>query len=263
MTALATFQDEFARAVTATGLPPGLPPAIRRIAAQPGFAVYRNTVMKGWIDAVEANYPAILAIVGEDWFRAAASVFVRGHPPRLPVMSLYGDNFAEFLTKFPPGADMPFLGPVAAIDRAWTLALAAPDAARLDRDALAGFTPTALAQVRLTLHPSVRIAWFDTTSPSIWLDARGFEETDELSFAPVGEGIFIGRAVDGMAAMRLTAGPFAYVAALAAGKTLGDAASEAISAEPALDLAAFTTTLLELGAFSAAVPAPFHQGHSS
>jgi hypothetical protein len=34
-------------------------------ARQPGFAVYRNTVLKGCIDALQANYPTVHALVGD------------------------------------------------------------------------------------------------------------------------------------------------------------------------------------------------------
>lgn len=260
---LAAFQDGFANALRAVDLPADLPPKIARIADQPGFAVYRNTVMKGWIDALEANFPAVLAIVGDEWFRAAASNYARANPPRLPMMSLYGADFAAFLTRFAPAVDMPYLGPVAAIDRAWTEALAAADAPFLAPEALAGIAPAALGRTRLALHPSARLAWFDTTSPSIWLDARGLEPSGDLTFEERGEGILLVRATDGLTAMRLTGGAHAYLRAIAGGAALGEAAADALTAEPALDLAGLTTTLLQLGAFARfGVPA-IEQDHTS
>ena len=54
-----------------------VPPEVAALAAQPAFAVYRNTVMKGCIDALQANYPAVARLVGEEWFRAAAAIYVR------------------------------------------------------------------------------------------------------------------------------------------------------------------------------------------
>ena len=33
---------------------------------QPAFAVYRNTVMKACIDALQANYPAVTRLVSEE-----------------------------------------------------------------------------------------------------------------------------------------------------------------------------------------------------
>jgi hypothetical protein len=57
---LDAFQQFFARALdpVAADVPDWL--------EQPGLAVYRNTVMKGAIDALRANYPATAAGVGAD-----------------------------------------------------------------------------------------------------------------------------------------------------------------------------------------------------
>jgi len=91
---LAQFQDDFIRALRDPDRP-----------APPAFAVYRNTVMKGCIDALQANYPAVARLVGEEWFRAAAAVYVREHLPRTPMLLEYGAGFADFLARFEPAAE--------------------------------------------------------------------------------------------------------------------------------------------------------------
>jgi fatty-acyl-CoA synthase len=40
-----------------------------------------NTVMKGCVDALQANYPTIERLVGEEWFRAAAACHARKISP--------------------------------------------------------------------------------------------------------------------------------------------------------------------------------------
>ena len=134
-TALARFQDDFARAL----LDPAQP-------APPAFAVYRNTVMKGCIDALQANYPAVAKLVGEEWFRAAAAVYVRDHLPRTPMLLEYGAGFADFLARFEPAAELPYLPAVARLDRFWTEAHAAADEPPLDARALAGAGPGTLGR---------------------------------------------------------------------------------------------------------------------
>ncbi|MEW6690119.1 MAG: DNA-binding domain-containing protein, partial [Pseudomonadota bacterium] len=83
---LAAFQDAFAAALAADEPRSALP----QLGAQPGFAVYRNTVMKGCIDALQANYPAVERLVGEEWFRAAAAVYARAEPPAHASLLDYG-----------------------------------------------------------------------------------------------------------------------------------------------------------------------------
>ena len=61
------------------------------------FAVYRNNVAVGLIGALEARYPVLRRIAGEELFRATARAFVRAHRPRSPVMIAYGGEFPEFV----------------------------------------------------------------------------------------------------------------------------------------------------------------------
>jgi len=101
--ALTRFQDGFTQALLAPVADDdaGLTPEIAALARQPGFAVYRNTVMKGCIDALQANYPSVARLVGEEWFRAAATMFARERLPAQATLMYYGDAFAEFLAGKP------------------------------------------------------------------------------------------------------------------------------------------------------------------
>ena len=132
---LSDFQDGLASALLP---PPGAsvpPPAwLDALLAQPGFAVYRNTVAKGCIDALQANYPAVHALVGTDWLRAAAHAFVHQHPPTDGCLMDYGAGFADFLEGFGPAANLPYLAAVARLDRCWTESHLAADAPALQAD---------------------------------------------------------------------------------------------------------------------------------
>ena len=100
-----SFQDAFAQALFAPGAVTN--PAVRQLAAQPAFAVYRNTVMKACIDALEANFPAVARLVGSEWFRAAAALHVAASPPRDGRLLNYGEGFADFLQGFEPATELP------------------------------------------------------------------------------------------------------------------------------------------------------------
>lgn len=153
---LARFQDRFIRTLLAPQLP-----------APPAFAVYRNTVMKGCIDALQANYPAVSRLVGEEWFRAAAAVYARAHPPRVPMLTEYGAGFPWFLESFPPAAELPYLSAVATLDRLWTKAHIARDEPPLERWNSHPLRP----------HAAARWAWFPLPAYTIW--SRNREERSE------------------------------------------------------------------------------------
>ena len=182
---LARFQDAFAHALLAPGARAA--PEVATLVAQPGFAVYRNTVMKGCIDALQANYPAVARLVGEEWFRAAATVFVREQLPSLPMLLDYGAGFPRFLAHFAPAAQFSYLPGVASMDRFWTEAHAARDDESLDPHAVARLPPNEIARAVLHPHASARWAWFaDQPIYTIWSRNRETlgATTDETANAP-------------------------------------------------------------------------------
>ena len=248
---LARFQDAFAQALLAP--PDAEPPAeVSALAAQPGFAVFRNTVLKGCVDALQANYPAVARLAGEEWFRAAAAIFARAHLPRNPSLLDYGRGFAAFLEGFAPAAEFPWLPQVAQLDRYWTEAHAARDAAALDPAALARLSSKELARAVLRPHPSARWAWF-ADRPIFTLWRRNREASgDEHRIVWRGEGALLARPRDAVQWIALDAAGCSFLDACARGCTVAEAAEAALAARDDADLAQLTAALLRAGAFSRA-----------
>ena len=253
---LCEFQDGFVQALWA--LPDDLPEHLRALADQPGFAVYRNTVVKGCIDALQANYPAVLRLVGEDWFRAAAALHVRVRPPVDARLLLYGADFPGFLAGFAPAADMPYLRGVARLDRFWTEAHVSADAGVMEPSALAGLPPDRLGDLVLQPHPAARWAWFDDLPIyTLWQRNRcsadeGMAGGDALDWT--GEGALLTRPGGAVAWTALEAGGCAFLDACAAGQPLALAADAALARQADCDLARLMAALLQAGAFCSAQP---------
>jgi hypothetical protein len=245
--ALAGFQDAFAHAL----LGPLAEPAstVAALASQPGFAVYRNTVMKGCIDALQANYPVVARLVGEEWFRAAAAVYVREALPSDPTLLNYGASFADFLARFEPAADLLYLPGCARLDRLWTEAHAAADEEALDPAAVARLVPEALAGVILHPHAAARWAWFEEGPIyTIWSRNRAAAVlAPELEWRP--EGALLVRPRDAVEWIALDAAGAAFLDACAAGMPVPRAANAALEARDDADLAQLMCTLLAAGAF--------------
>jgi len=245
--ALTRFQDAFARALLAPAAVQD--DGVAALAAQPAFAVYRNTVLKACIDALQANYPAVARLVGEEWFRAAAAVYVRESLPTDPTLLRYGAGFADFLERFEPAADLPYLPGVARLDRLWTEAHAAPDQEALDPAAVARLAPDALASSILRPHAAARWAWFaDAPIYTIWSRNRadGAPGAD-LDWQP--EGALLVRPRDTVEWIALDAAGYAFLDACAAGSTLAGAAQAALQVQDDVDFTPLMSTLLEAGAF--------------
>ena len=218
----------------------------------PRFAVHRNNVVAGLVAALGEAYPAVEALVGEAFFRAAAREFVRAHPPRSPVLLLWGDAFPGWLAAFPPAARLPWLPDVARLERARRHAYHAADAAPLGPDALAALPPEALAGLRPRLHPAFALVVSDHPVVSIRADVTG----------PRRGGIDMRRAETAVVARpgdtvltEVAAPPLAaFLAALAAGAPFGAAAEAAAARRPDFDPGDAVAALFRLGLL--AEPAP-------
>lgn len=224
---------------------PHLTPDDRTLGA---VAVYRNTAIKGRIDALEANYPTVSQMVGSDWFRAAAREFVEAQPGDDPVLAAYGEGFADWLARFEPAREMAYLAPAARLDRAWTEAHLAPDARALDARQAAALG-LALTGAPARLHPSARLFWFDWTAPSLWLAHRDPQSGAELAWRAQPEGLLVHRPDAEVRARRLSRAEWAFLDAGRKGRAFGVAALSAQSAQPGLDVPALFAGLIALGVF--------------
>jgi len=256
--ALGDFQAAFSQALLhqSVAADSRLAPLLR----QPGFAVYRNTVMRGCIDALQANYPAILRLVGEEWFRAAAAVYVRQQWPSRPSLLDYGDRFAAFLGGFAPAAELPYLPAVARLDRLWTESHLAADAPVLEAPSIAGLAPVALESLRLFPHPAARWCWTDDVPAfTVWQRNRadGYDDSD---FAWCGEGALLTRAAGTVQSQPLSRVGCALLSSCARGATLAQAVDAAATASTAAgsdghsaalmqEIVELLPTLIRAGAF--------------
>ncbi len=247
MTALARFQDAFAAA-----LAPGaqdVDPLVASLVAQPAFAVYRNTVAKGCIDALQANFPAVTRLVGEEWMRAAAAVFAARVLPRSPSMLEYGEEFPDFLDGFEPAASLPYLGAVARLDRLWTAAHVSADGPVLSREAFPGLDPESLGEARLVPHPAARWAWHPEL-PIFTLWSRNREEGDaDGDFDWRGEGALVTRPADAVRWMGVDEAACAFLDACARGQPVAGALDLALECDPNANLVRLLADLIDAGAF--------------
>jgi len=166
---LAERQRDFAAALLDAGRP--LPKGIVGPDGEPSakrFAVYRNNVIVGLIEALGDAFPAVRRIVGEDFFREMARAYFVREPPSSPILLDYGDKFADFVDGFAPAAGLPYLRDVARIERAWREAYHASEAEPLDAAAFAAIGPDRYPELRLLFHPSARVVRSSFPAVTIW-----------------------------------------------------------------------------------------------
>jgi hypothetical protein len=244
---LGKFQDAFVDALYGVDSP-----EITALSLQPGFAVYRNTVLKGAIDALFANFPTVERLVGTDWLKAAAAVHVRQSPPTDVRLLLYGADFPAFLDSFEHAQEMPYLGNVARLDRVWTEVHCAADEAGIDLNAFAQIFPTELENTKLTVSSAARWIWFDQQPAyTIWrINRELLDMPDDLDW--LSEGALLTRKKGRVCWQAASAADLAFLDACAAGLSLGLAAEKAIEVQPDVDPSELITRLVMAHTFSAA-----------
>jgi hypothetical protein len=246
--ALGRFQDDFAHALLAVD--EAAPPAVAALVGQPAFAVYRNTVVKACIDALQANYPAVNRLVGDEWMRAAAAVYARKTLPGLPMLLEYGADFAEFLAGFEPVAELPYLPGVAKLDRCWTEAHIAATEDPLDAAGIAQFAEGNFYRLHLQPHAAARWAWCaEAPAYSIWSRNRG-DAQDNSDIEWHAEGALLTRPRDVVTWRVLDQAGCVFLNTCATGGTVAEATQAALDIDSAADLSQLIATLLDAGAFS-------------
>ncbi|MEM9099554.1 MAG: DNA-binding domain-containing protein [Pseudomonadota bacterium] len=166
-------------------------PAPEAVADAHRFAVYRNNVVVSLIDAIAATYPAVLALVGEAFFRAAAREFVLKNPPDSPILIHYGGAFPAWIAAFPPAAGVPYLGDVARLEWAWNRAYNAAEAEPIDPESLAELPPEQLAMSVVELHPSFALISSPYPAVSLWAEATERVPATDLDLSTPETGLVI------------------------------------------------------------------------
>lgn len=245
-------QATFAAALLDPGRPPppglcswnGSDPAQR-------FAVHRNNVMLSLIDALADEHPVLQALVGDAFFRAMASAYLRRHPPRSPVLLGLGEGLAGFIAGFEPAADLPYLADIARLEWLRIRAAHAADAAPLrapDAAVLAALQdPAQAARLRVVLHPSAAVLASAHAVVSLW---AAHQQDDALWSVDLSrpEAALVLRPNADVLVLPLPGGAAALAQALRGGQPLGEAAAAALAADAGFDLVHGLVLLLQHGA---------------
>jgi Putative DNA-binding domain len=196
------------------------------------FAVYRNNLRVSLTDGLVARFPLCHALVGEAFFRAMAARFLELCPPRSPILATWGDDLPAFIELFPPARTLPYLADCARLEIARTEAYHAADAAPLEPAELTAVTPDEWDDVRVTLHPSVRVVSSRHPIGTIWRLHAGPRGPALAGWEP--EDVLVVRPASDVLVSILPRGGAAFLESL--GGTPVGRAARAARASPAFDL---------------------------
>lgn len=201
------------------------------------FSVYRNNVASSLTRALEAAFPTVRKLVGDEFFGAMAVVFLRAHPPTSRMMMLYGDALPGWLESFPPVAHLGYLPDVARLDQAMRESYHAADSAPLPEADFQRLVGGDIAALRLTFAPSLRLIRSRWPVHAVW--AANHEAGPKPQ--PVAQDVVVLRPAFDPRPQLLPSGGGAVLEALLAGQCLGDSVE---TAGEGFDLAALLGLLI-------------------
>ncbi|MDG4649143.1 DNA-binding domain-containing protein [Roseibacterium sp. SDUM158017] len=235
-------QSMFAGALLdpARAAPAGLTDARGRPAGR-RFDVYRNNVASSLAEALGTGFPVVRRLVGAEFFRAMAGVFLREHPPEDPRLQLWGGRFPGFLVRFEPVAHLPYLPDMARLELGLRQSYHAGDARPL---LLAGRDPAEVLDLRPRLAPATLILPSRFPVLSIWRRNSG---DAGLTIGRGPECILISRAGYDPEPRLLPEGGRTLARHLKGRLTLAEALTATQAAEPDADIAGLMRLFLGPG----------------
>ena len=238
MPTLRDLQADFAQAMLTGRSPAALADAVLAagIAAEDRLAVYRANVVLSLRRLLESTFPASRRLLGELRFTQLADGFVRRSPPDRPQLLAYGAGFPGLLAE-----SEPLVADVARLEWAREEAFYAADAVPLDVAAVAAIPPERYPTLRFEPHPSLRLIRSQGPVHSLWLGLDGAEGPEQ---------VLVLRPEMTVVTRPLLPADLALLTQLLAGRTLEDAATAAIAADPGFDLQAALADHLRGGSFT-------------
>jgi hypothetical protein len=157
--------------------------ATARVPVATRLGIYGDGYRSRLIEALEANFPVLSALLGEADFETLGTAYLGAHPSSFFSIRYYGNALADFLATDPRYANAPVLAELARWEWAMTEVFDAADAEPIGADELARVPPDGWAELRFQWHPSIRrlaLAW---NAPQIWKAVSDDAEPPEVAFS--------------------------------------------------------------------------------
>ena len=177
------------------------------------------------IRLLAARFPVVRRLAGEESFLGATCGYVLTQPPRSASLLRYGEAFPIFLRSIGDCASIEYLADIAALEWARHTARYAAPAATSPLE-MPQRSCAQLRAVRVVLHPSVSLIDLRFPIVTIWEANRSSGEAVIGCWKP--EQALVARPFRFVEVRRLPPGGYAFLQALRAGATIGDAAKRAV-----------------------------------
>ena len=240
-------QAAFAAAMTGEGDDAVAAALARRGGPRPStrLDIYRNNIASALVRSLEGLYPALVRLMGADFFARLARDYARAHPPEHGRLLEYGFDLPGFVAGYEAAGRYPWFADVGRLELAWHRAYIAVEAEALRAEELAGVPPSRMADLVLVPHPSCQRLASPYPVSDLWRIALGDEEPEgPVEMEGGAEWLLVIRPGAEVEVRTLEESGFALLDSLAAGGSLGAAFESACAVDPGFDLQTHLAGLL-------------------
>ena len=142
--------------------------ATETLSAADHLTIYRNSIHGKLIRALREIYPVCRRLVGDGFFTAMATVFVRRYPSQSPNLGDFGQDFATFVSGFEPASGLAYLPDIAALEWAWHRAFNAAGDEPMELQALDAVSEGARGRIVFRLPVSATLLASAFPTHTIW-----------------------------------------------------------------------------------------------
>lgn len=123
----------------------------------PFMKVYTHAYVARQQEIIAEQFPALLALLGDDQFADATVRYIRANPPTKRSARWVGEHLADWLRQDATYSALPMIADMATFEWALAHAFDAPDDNTLAMGDLASVPPEAWPMLMFDFHPAVRI----------------------------------------------------------------------------------------------------------
>lgn len=147
------------------------------LSATQHFDIYRASIFGGLLKSLTEIYPLCKSLVGDRFFNAMALAFLRRTLSRQPDLNLFGKDFSEFISIFPPASDLPYLPDMTRLEWAWHRAYWATDHRPLGPGSIANIPGERHGELVFRLPPSTTL--LESDFPLLHIRHIALDETED------------------------------------------------------------------------------------
>jgi hypothetical protein len=218
------------------------------IAPERRLAIYRNNAVEGFLKTLQATFPTIVRLSGEDWLRQVGRQYMRRYPSRSGNLHHVGEHFATFLEAQLAGSSYEYFADVARLEWAYQEVLVAADHPTFELSALALVPPADYGAVTFSTHPAMRLVHSRFPVLAIWRANQPDAASDQrIALDQGSSSVLLIRRADHVELRELPPAEFALLAALVRGEPLEQAAECALEIDPRVALDAALGRIVSLG----------------